>query len=129
MPDIEIHQRENQEDIEQHLQVNIDKFKGDVLFVFRLMCNGRRFSGKSLMQEFGIHDRRLRDLYAEREYIKRKSGWEIKKEWHKNEKGKNEYVEYWAESPKRTTKNDLQQWFRDFQNEQQKPSFIQGQLL
>lgn len=95
-----IHIRENSDDTQRHLEENLVKFKGDCLFVFRMMMNGRRFSAQSLVTDFKIADRRLRDLWEEREYIKTKTGWEIKKEWKLKDNGKRDYVEYFAVAPK-----------------------------
>ena len=127
MPEIEIHQRESDDNTESFLQENIDKLRSDLMIIFRAMRLGRRLTGKTVVQEFNLHDRRLRDLYAEREYIKRKTGWEIKKEWKLNEKGKREYVEYFAVAPKiYPTKSALQQWWDDFQNEKPQEKFYQS---
>jgi hypothetical protein len=52
-----------------------------------------------VVQEFGINDRRLRDLIASRK--------DIKKEWVLNEKGKRTFVQYYLDIPKPPTKLEL----------------------
>jgi hypothetical protein len=107
MSELEIHQRESSGNTESFLQENIKDFKRDLDFVIMLMKNGKRLTAKSLMQEFGIPDRRLRDAYQNREQIKRESGWEVVREWKLSETGKRKVVEYFMKLPPTTTKGQL----------------------
>ncbi len=98
MSDIEIHQRENSDDSERHLQENIGKFETDCVFLLRKMLLGERLTAKVVMQKYGIHDRRLRDLEI--------SG-KCEKAWKYNDNGKRMYVEYFITPPKQPTKAEL----------------------
>lgn len=84
-----LHQRESNEETESFLQENKVKFTGDCLTVLKLLYSGKRLSGEMLVREYGIHDRRLRDVYAARPDL-------VCKEWKRNESGKRLYVEYFA---------------------------------
>ncbi len=93
-----IHQRENNGDTESFLQENISKHEIGAVFLLKLMLRGERLSGKTVMQKYGIHDRRLRDLEI--------SG-KCQKEWKLNEQGKRLYVEYFIPRPYPITKTEL----------------------
>lgn len=105
--EIDLHQRENSENTESFLQENINDFKRDLDFVLMLMRNGKRLTAKSLVQEYGIADRRLRDAYLNRESIEKKSGEKVMREWKLNEKGKRMYVEYFILNPFPPTKHEV----------------------
>lgn len=100
--DILIHQRENSEDTEKHLQENHDKFETDCQFLLKLMLRGERLTGKTVMIKYEIHDRRLRDLHI--------SG-KCEKAWKLNEKGRRMYMEYFITPPKRPTKKEVIEMF------------------
>jgi hypothetical protein len=97
MKEIEIHQREKDNDTESFLQENIKTFETDAVFLLKLMLNGERLTGKDVMQKYGIHDRRLRDLHI--------SG-KCEKAWKLNEKGKRMYVEYFIPKSHQQTKQE-----------------------
>lgn len=107
MNEIILHQRESDDNTESFLQENINDFKRDLDFVLMLMRNGKRLTAKSLVQEYGIADRRLRDAYLNRESIEKKSGEKIMREWKLNEKGKRMYVEYFMLNPFPPTKSEV----------------------
>jgi hypothetical protein len=93
-----IHQRENSEETETFLQENIGKFEANAVFLLKLMRTGVRLSAKDVMQKYGIHDRRLRDLEI--------SG-RCQKEWVMKENGKRSHVEYFIPVPHRPTKQEV----------------------
>lgn len=95
--EIEIHQRENNEDTESHLQENISKYETDAVFLLRLMLSGERLT-RQRVAELKIDGRRLGDLFI--------SG-KCEKAWKVNEKGKRMYVEYYITIPKPPTKSEL----------------------
>lgn len=107
MQDLTIHQRESPNDSETFLQENINDFKRDLDFVLMLMKNGKRLTAKSLVQEYGIADRRLRDAYLNREQIKRETGWDVIREWKLNDNGKRMFVEYFMKLPPPPTKKQV----------------------
>lgn len=92
-----IHERERGDESQQHLDENFDKFKGDMKIVMQLLYSGKRLSAQSLVQEYGIADRRLRDAIAARPDV-------IKKVWVKDKNDKRLYVEYFADLPPHPTK-------------------------
>lgn len=81
------HLVENNPDSQQHLDENLDKFKGDMKIVMQLLYSGKRLSAQGLVKDYGIADRRLRDAIAVRPEV-------IKKEWKRDKNGKRLYVEY-----------------------------------
>lgn len=93
--DVSIHQRENSEDTEKHLQENISKLETDCQFLLKLMKRGERLTGKTVMIKYEIHDRRLRDLHI---------AGKCEKSWKLNEKGKRMYVEYFISPTQPPTK-------------------------
>lgn len=100
--DISIHQRENSEDTEKHLQENISKLETDCQFLLKLMKRGERLTGKTVMTKYEIHDRRLRDLHI---------AGKCEKAWKLNEKGKRMYVEYYITPPSPPTKKAVIEMF------------------
>jgi len=87
-----IHEKEDNQDSQQHLDENLDKFKGDMKIVMQLLYSGKRLTAQSLVQNYGIADRRLRDAIAARPNV-------IKKVWVKDKNDKRLYVEYFADLP------------------------------
>jgi hypothetical protein len=85
------------------------------------MYRGQRFTARQLEREYNFDGRRLRDIFANRK--------ECKREWRKDNGGKNIEMEYWLDIPKQPTKFELQQWFSEYQNEVAKPQFIQPSLF
>ncbi len=92
------HIRENSEDTQLHLDSNREKFETDAQFLLRLMMAGRKLSAKSVVQEFGIADRRLRDLENE---------GKCEKQWVFNDSGKRMYVEYFVPRIMPPTKTEV----------------------
>jgi len=90
-----VHDQENNEDSQRHLQENSDKFETDCQFLLKQMLRGERLTAKTVVQKYGIADRRLRDLEI---------AGKCKKEWKLNEAGKRLYVEYFCEIAKPPTK-------------------------
>lgn len=135
MNEIEIHQRESTEDTESFLQENIEKFEIGAVFLLKKMLTGERLTAKDVMQKYGIHDRRLRDLFI--------SG-KCQREWVLNDKGKRLYVEYFIPIPKPITKTELIEKTNSainnlrvaednlvtvFELDENPPTFIQQQLF
>ena len=118
--EIEIHQRENNEVSENHLKDNGKKFSRHCNIVLGLMYRGMRITARQLEREYNIDGRRLRDIYANRK--------ECKKAW-RVEDGKEIEMEYWLEIPKQPTKQDLQEWFRKYQEEAALPTYKQVNLF
>jgi hypothetical protein len=92
-----LHERERGDESQQHLDENFDKFKGDMKIVMQLLYSGKRLTAQSLVKDYGIHDRRLRDAIAARPDV-------IKKVWVKDKNDKRLYVEYFADLPPSPTK-------------------------
>jgi len=99
MPEIVIHQRENNEETEQHLKDNGKKFSRHCNIVLRLMYQGRKLTARQLEREYNIDGRRLRDIFANRK--------ECKRQWRRDADGKTQEMEYWLEIPKPPTKTEL----------------------
>lgn len=98
MKTLEVHQKENSEDTERHLQENIDSYEIDAVFLYKLMLRGERLTAKTVVQKYGKESRRLRDLFI--------SG-KCEKEWVVNDKGKRLYVEYFVSIPRPPTKSEV----------------------
>ena len=98
MPEIFIHQRENSEDTERHLQENMEKAETDCVFLLRQMLCGERLTRQVVVEKYKINDRRLGDLFI--------SG-KCEKRWVVGENGKRKYVEYFVNVPKPPTKTEL----------------------
>jgi len=62
MNEIEIHQREKDDNTESFHQENIKKAQSDAVFLLNQMLRGERLTAKTVVQKYGIADRRLRDL-------------------------------------------------------------------
>jgi hypothetical protein len=90
------HDRENNDDSERHLSENRDKFESDAMFLYRLMKMGKRFSDQEVVSKYGINGRRLRELFNEKE--------DVKKQWQLNDKGKRLFVIYFVDQPVSPTK-------------------------
>jgi len=105
-----LHEHENNEKSLCHLKDNGKKFSRHCNIVLSLMYQGRKLTARQLEREFNIDGRRLRDIYANRK--------ECKREWTYNAEGGTNEMQYWLDIPKPPTKDDLQQWFREYQEEQ-----------
>lgn len=86
-----LHQFENNSDSQSFLDENRDKFESDAAFLLHQMQRGERLTAQTVVQKYGIADRRLRDLHND---------GKCSKEWKLNEQGKRMYVEYFVERPK-----------------------------
>lgn len=95
-----LHDRENAEDLNQHLKDNGEKFNRQCVMVLQLLYSGKRFTGKQVNEVLDIAcgDRRLRDLFVARK--------DIRREWVYTEDGKRtRWKEYWLEIPTPLTKS------------------------
>jgi len=92
-----LHQAENNEDSQRHLQENSGKFETHCEFLLRLMKHGRRLSSQDA-HDMRINDRRLRNLH---------NAGKCQREWKLNDEGKRLYVEYYIPTPKMLTKTEL----------------------
>ncbi len=118
-----IHPTENNSESQNHLDANLDKFKGDAKIVMQLLFSGKRLTGRVLETVYGIDSRRLRDVIKARPDI-------VKKCWVKDESNKTKFMEYFIEPFKPPTKTYLQEWWDEFLlNDKPKPQLIQGSLL
>lgn len=120
MPEIEIHEHENNQETESFLSEKREDFKSDALFLLHLLYRGHRLNGRQV-EMWGINSRRLRELIL--------SHKEIKRDWKKDENDKRIVMEYWLEIPKQETKEGLQNWFRAYQEEKGQPASIQQNLF
>lgn len=82
-----IHTTENNSDTQRHLFENRQKFKSDAEYLLNLLKDGKELSNMNVAM-MGIESRRLRDLYASIENVKRK--------WVEQD-GKRKYVVYYYE--------------------------------
>jgi hypothetical protein len=114
-----IHEHENNQESQNHLDANLDKFKGDCRIVMQMLYSGLRLTARDLEKNYDIDGRRLRDVIKARPDV-------VKKEWVKQADGKTKYMEYYIEKIKPPTKSDLQIWWDAYQNE--KPLTIPQQL-
>ena len=106
-----LHQYENNPDTESFLKENGKKFSQDCIIAMKLMYEGVRLNGDTCKQLFGIHDRRLRECREARPDI-------VKSEWKRNAQGKRICVEFWIEKIAPPTKQSVQEWWSEHQNEQ-----------
>ena len=97
------HLIENNDDSQRHLEENRNKFESDAQFLLNQMKRGERLTAKTVVQKYGIADRRLRDLENE---------GKCKKEWKLNEAGKRLYVEYFCEIPRPQTKQNIVNFYQ-----------------
>lgn len=95
-----LHDRENNEDTQRHLDENRDKFEGDGEYLHRLMKLGRRLSSQDA-HDLKIDSRRLRELH---------SAGKCEKVWKLNDAGKRMYVEYFCKMPESPTKAKAIKW-------------------
>lgn len=93
-----LHERENNPDSQQHLDTNRQKFETDAQFLLRQMINGEVLTAKTVVQKYGVADRRLRDLEIDGKCEKR---------WRLNENGKRMYVEYFVPRIKSPSKSEV----------------------
>ena len=105
MSEIFIHQRENSEDTERHLQSHQEKYQSDGNFLLGLLYKGHRLHARQIEREYNIDGRRLREIFHSRN--------DIRKEWVV-ENGKTRRMEYWMEFFKPLTKEQSIQWAEDY---------------
>ena len=117
-----LHQRENSEETELHFKSNGKKFSDQCIILMKAMYWGRKLNSMIVAQEYKFNDRRLRDCRQWRPDL-------VKSKWAKDEKDNTLYMEYWVETPKQVTKNDLQKWWNEYQNEPAKVIPIQQNLF
>jgi len=82
-----VHIKERGDESQEHLDNNRSKFESDALFLLHQMQHGEVLTAKTVVQKYGVADRRLRDLANENKCSKR---------WKLNEQGKRLYVEYFV---------------------------------
>ena len=110
IPDNLLHDRENSEDTQQHLNENADKFESDCVFLLKKMIEGEILTRKSVAKKYDMNERRLGNLFESGKCQRR---WVMKL----NSKGveKRSHVEYYVERPKvYPNKSDLQKWFSEY---------------
>lgn len=107
-----IHLKENSPELQSFLDENRVKFHGDALTVLRLLYSGKRLTAQSLVSEYKIADRRLRELHAELPNT-------VKKCWVKDKNDKRKYVEYFIERPITPTKQKAIEWAESFLKQMQ----------
>ena len=119
-----LHQRENNELSESFLKDNGKKFAADCVIVLKLLYSGKRLTAKDVNDLTGMADggRRLRDIYAARKDCKKAARY-VDKE---NKTGKIG-MEYWLDIPMPPTKEELNAWFREHQQERHQ-KLIQQQI-
>lgn len=117
---IPIHQTENNEDSQRHLQENAQSFSDQCLKVVELLNQGKRLTVLWAANS-GIASlpRRIKDL--------RDGGFDIQDEWVKNEKGKRLYKEYFLIIKTRPTKKEVIEKAKKVI--QDHPKWIQPNLL
>tara|TARA_R110000868_G_scaffold381370_1_gene647752 strand:+ start:348 stop:707 length:360 start_codon:yes stop_codon:yes gene_type:complete len=115
-----VHYKENSEDTQRHLDENRDKLESDAMFLLKQMLRGEILTAKTVVQKYSIADRRLRDL---------ENDGKCKKRWKLNDDGKRQYVEYFCEIPKEPTKQSVQEFWDEYQEEKQKPRYIEQKLF
>ena len=106
-----LHEIENNPDSQSFLDENINQFNGDCKKVMVLLYKGIRLNAKMLVQEYGLHDRRLRNCIAARPDV-------VKKAWKFDENGKRLFVEYFIEQPMPETKKQLVEWAGNYLEKQ-----------
>jgi hypothetical protein len=92
-----VHYKENDTDVQRHLDENRATFETDCMYLLRLMNMGRRLSSQDV-HDMRINDRRLRELESE---------GKCTKAWKFNEQGKRMYVEYFIEGLRPPTKGQV----------------------
>lgn len=92
------HIRENNEDSQQHLDSNREKFETDAMFLLKQMMRGERLSAKTVVQKYGCESRRLREIFSE---------GKCEKVWVTDTNGKRKFVEYFITPPKPISKTEL----------------------
>lgn len=105
---LEIHDRENNEDSQSFKDENAGKFKEACMKVLRLLNQGKRLTVKDAIAEHDIASlpRRIADL--------REGGIKnIKDAWVKNAAGKRLYKEWWMDIPTRPTKAQVVEMFKN----------------
>lgn len=106
---LEIHDRENNEDSQSFKDENAEKLKSDCMKILRLLNQGKRLTVKNAVKEHDISSfpRRIKDL-RDLNGIKN-----IKDDWVRNAKGKRLYKEWWMDIPTRPTKADVIEMFKN----------------
>ena len=116
-----LHQRENNDISENHLKDNGEKLSRHCVEVLRLLYLGKKLTARELETVYNMDGRRLRDIYANRK--------DCKRDWRKDENGKNIGMEYWLEIPKPPTKSSVQDWWHKYQSgEFDSKQYIQSSL-
>lgn len=103
-----LHLAENNDDSQHHLEDNFDKFNGDCKTVLGLLYKGLKLTGRQLERDYDIDSRRLRDLYAARPDI-------VKRTWVYTPDGKKtKYKQYYVEIPMPPSKQELVNWASEY---------------
>lgn len=100
-----LHEVENQNESQGHLNANREKFSNHCRRVLELLYSGKRLTGRILETEYAIDGRRLRDIFHARPDI-------VKKQWAKDTGGKTRFVEYFIEVPKPPTKEKIVKFYQ-----------------
>lgn len=116
-----IHERENNQQSEQHLKDNGEKFSRHCNFVLGLMYQGYRLTARQLERDYNVDGRRLRDIFANRK--------ECKKRWRVSEDGKTQEMEYWLEIPPSPTKAKAIEQGQKILDMMNSGGYTQGSLL
>ena len=102
-----LHEIENNPETQSFLAENNLKFSGDCKTVLLLLYSGVRLTARKLVTDYGIADRRLRDVSAARPDI-------VKKRWIKDGDGKRQVVEYYIDKPLPPSKREAVKWAEGF---------------
>ena len=104
-----LHQVENNEDSQQHLDSHKEKFLSDCRIALRELYTGQRITGKYLKDKYGEADwtRRLREVFLARK--------DVKRDWVRTADGKTtNYKEFWMEIPMQPTKQECLDWAHNY---------------
>lgn len=116
---MKIHQKENNQESQQHLEENKDHFSAQCLKVLEILQQGKRLTVKSAMNQYEIWSlpRRILDL--------KEKGIDIHDEWILDKDGKTK-IKQWFLAPK--TEQSLQEFLSELQNEKQIPDNRPSQI-
>lgn len=103
-----LHDRENNDESENHLKDNGEKFSRHCIFVLGLLYRGAKITARQLERDYNVDGRRLRDIFANRK--------ECRRAWRKGEDGKTQEMEYWLEIPTPTKEKSQSYWNGYFNN-------------
>lgn len=115
------HNIENNPESQAHLEENFSKFSGDCLTVLKLLYSGKKLTARQLEKDYDLDGRRLRDVYAARPDI-------IRRSWVLDASGKRtKWKEYWIEiiTPTKAQAIEIGQQILDAMNKEIK----QGELF